>query len=201
MPEGQRINLTFLHFDIENQSTCSYDEIELDMTTFISRHCGSIDKSWSIISSTNILNMRFRSDYSVRKAGFLAVWSATTEPPTYSTISGCNNCVFPFQYGNTTFDTCINVEDVDDQPWCSPSENYNNGPPVEEGTHLFPSISSKVFCFDSDSSCPSTAAKKLITSPEFPQSYPNNADQVCKNKLSSLSIFDNLSIDLDTFCY
>ena len=178
VPEGQRINLTFLHFDIENESACRYDEIEVDMISIISRHCGRVDQPWSIISTTNIINMRFRSDYSVRLAGFLAVWSATNEPPTYSTPSGCDNCVFPFNYGNTTFDTCISVEDVDDQPWCSPSESYNNAPPVNEGTHLVPSISSKVFCLNSDSSCPSSPAKELITSPEYPQSYPNNDDQV-----------------------
>ena len=31
------------------------------------------------------------SDYEDTRTGFLAVWSATTEPPTYSTPTGCDN--------------------------------------------------------------------------------------------------------------
>ena len=59
------------------------------------------------------MTLTFRSDgYDNGLPGFLAVWTATTEPPTYSTTpTGCDSCTFPFVFGETTFDTCISVQD------------------------------------------------------------------------------------------
>ena len=195
------------------------------MISFTSKHCGRIDLPWSIVSNTNIMTVRFKSDNSVTETGFLAVLSETTEPPTYPSPSSCDSCIFPFTLLTTVscgqhsasncsqcpyngeawigeawcngdcswineecvlsrpsiqFHTCIRVEGIDDQPWCSPSEQFNFTQPVDGGTHIFPSLSNKVFCLDSDTSCPNTAPQELITSPDYPQSYPNNADQVCR---------------------
>ena len=133
-----------------------------------SKHCGSISQPWSIISNTNTLTVRFRSNGSGRRTGFVAVWTASSEPPTYP-LTGCDNCDFPFEFGDVIFDTCISVQDVDTQPWCS----YNITPPTDEGTHLF---TAKISC--SDSICPCTPPQMLVTSPNYPLDYPNNADQV-----------------------
>ena len=138
-----------------------------------SKHCGTISQPWSIISNTNTLTVRFRSNGSGRQTGFLAVWTPSTEPPTYPpTPTGCYSCTFPFVFLDKSFDTCISIQDEDTQPWCSFSLL---SPPANEGTHILPY---KIPCSDSDSSCPSTPPQILITSPNYPQFYPNNADQV-----------------------
>ena len=167
MNEGQRINITFLHFDLEEEANCGYDFVELDN---FSKHCGSISQPWSIISNTNTLTVTFRSNGVGRQTGFVAVWTASSEPPTYPpTPTGCDSCTFPFVFGSGSFDTCISVLDEDTQPWCSTFLST-------EGTHIPPPP--KISCSDSDSSCPSSPSKTVITSPDYPASYPNNADEV-----------------------
>ena len=146
----------------------------MEMDNF-SKHCGSISQPWSIISNTNTLTVRFRSDGSGRRTGFVAVWTESSEPPTYPTPTGCDNCDFPFVFGDVTFDTCISVLDVDTQSWCLNSDPPSYTPPTDEGTHIFPP---KISCSDSDSSCPSSPPQTIITSPGYPASYPDNADQV-----------------------
>ena len=141
-----------------------------------SKHCGTISQPWSIISNTNTLTVRFRSNGSGRRTGFVAVWTASSEPPTYPPpLTGCDNCDFPFPYLGATFDTCTSVQDVDTQPWCLNSDPPNYTPPADEGTHIFPP---KITCSGSDSSCPSSPSQTVITSPDYPASYPNNAYQV-----------------------
>ena len=165
MDEGKRINITFLHFDIEHDGTCSKDWVEIEGE----KYCGEkgtsseIQTPFSIITNTNSVNLRFISSSYDTLTGFLAIWSQ------YETPTGCNNCDFPFMFGEATFDTCISEkENLDDQPWCS----YNIIPPV---INIPPP---KISCSDSDSSCPSTPPQTLITSPNYPLSYPNNADEV-----------------------
>ena len=159
------MNITFLHFDVE----CEYESDWLYIDNF-SKHCGKISKPWSFISNNHTINLTFMANSYGESIGFLAVWSPTTEPPTYPSI-GCDNCDFPFKFGDSTFNTCISVLDVDTQPWCS----YDLIPPSSEGIHKF---SLKITCSDSDSSCPNSAPQMLITSPDYLDSYPNNADQV-----------------------
>ena len=146
--------------------------MELISDNYKSRHCGQTTKPWSIITNSNFITIRFSSNYRNPYPGFVAIWSATTASPTYPLSTGCHSCTFPFMFGNTAFDSCISILDVDTQPWCS----YNTTPPSNEGTHLF--TPPKISCSDSDSSCPSTPPQMLITSPNYPQFYPNNADQV-----------------------
>ena len=74
------------------------------------------------------------------RTGFLAVWSTTSEPPTYPTPTGCESCTFPFTFGVGSFDTCIIVEDLDTQRWCT----YNVSKPVG-GTHIVPPITK--YCY------------------------------------------------------
>ena len=173
------MKITFLYMDIfaysDNceltliytwGSVTSREFVELDGLT---RHCGSISKPWSIVSNSNIMNVRFISRTTAGRAGFLAIWTATNEPPTYppSASTGCSSCSFPFTYADTLFDTCTSING--DQPSCFP------GPPVDEGLHDIPTF---YYCSDSDSTCPSSSPLTLITSPDYPASYPINAEQV-----------------------
>ena len=109
------------------------------------------------------MTVKFRSGGETY-SGFVAIWTATSEPPTYPLPNGCDSCNFPFTFADTTFDTCISVQDVDTQPWCP----YDYTPPANEGSHPPP----KITCFESDSSCPSIPPLMVITS------YPENSNQV-----------------------
>ena len=132
------------------------------------KYCGEIGTSteistpFSIITNTNSVNLRFITSSSDTRTGFLAIWSQ------YNIPTGCNNCDFPFTFGDTTFETCISVKDVDTQPWCS----YNITTPVIN------TFATKISCSDSDSSCPSSPPQPVISSPDYPLNYPNDADQV-----------------------
>ena len=170
--EGLRINITFLDFELD-ADLCKWDWVELSSENYNSRHCGLTTKPWSIITDTNFITIRFFSNNVYTFPGFLATWSATTASPTYPPSNGCDSCTFPFVFGETTYDTCISEQDLDTQPWCSSGPL---SPPTEEGTHILPFP--KISCSDNDSSCPSSPPQMLITSPDYPQSYPDNANQV-----------------------
>ena len=158
--EGNRIKITFLHFDIEDFYQCGWDYVEIDNK----KYCGRRPYPWSIISNSSTVNITFQADwFDALNTGFLAVWT----PYDVSTDYGCSRCTFPFVFGNATFDTCISVHDVDTQPWCLYSDFSTI---VDDST--------KVPCSDSDSSCPSTPPQMIITSPNYPLQYPNNVDQV-----------------------
>ena len=93
--EGLRINITFLHFDIPPQfspcsddCTCGVDWLQIDNE----KYCGKIktpseiSTPFSIVTNANSIDVTFRSDnFDGFNAGFLAIWSATTEPPTTRT--------------------------------------------------------------------------------------------------------------------
>ena len=166
-----------------NDENCNFEYIQVDELT---KHCGSTSKPWSIITRSNNLTVIFQSDDSGWSGtGFLALLEATTEPPTYPTPTGCESCTFPFTYGEIngitplfsfagiTFDTCISFMDVDAEPWCS----YDTLPPIDEGYHVF-AKEEKITCSSSDSSCPSTPPQMLLSSPNYPNIYPNNLNKV-----------------------
>ena len=157
--EGQRINITFLHFSTE--TCCDFVVIENER---LKTYSGYQNTPFTIITNTNNVDVTFSSDNKYALTGFLAIWSQ------YNISTECNNCDFPFTFGDTTFKTCVSVQNVDTQPWCP----YNIGaisPPIIN----YPV---KIPCFVSDSSCPSSPTQMLITSPDYPLNYPNNADQV-----------------------
>ena len=62
--------------DIESHPTgaCVYDYVEVDQGTFTWRFCGSILPLESVISSGPAMTLRFHSDYTGTKPGFLAKW-------------------------------------------------------------------------------------------------------------------------------
>ena len=153
---------------------CEFDYLFLNDGIYSSKHCGHIDQPWNYISNSNNLIVRFKSNDNGKYGGFIAIWSTTTDPPTYPspTSAGCGNCNFPFVFGDAMFDTCISIADVDNQPWCG----YFVPPILNEGTHII--LSSKVSCTESDLNCPSTPPKMLVTSPNYPLDYPNDVDKV-----------------------
>ena len=111
------------------------------------------------------MNIRFKSSDDPYSAygGYLAVWTPSSVP------NGCGSCTFPFTFGDKTFDTCISIEGVDSHPWCKLSPP--GAPPVANMI--------KISCLVSDSSCPSS--QKLVTSPNYPDNYPENIDEVKQN--------------------
>ena len=143
--EGQRINITFLYFEMAAVS-CRADWVELISDNYKSRHCGETTEPWSIITESHLI-IRFSSNEVASLTGFLALWSPTTAPPTYQATVGCGNCIFPFVFNGRMFDTCTSIDG--DQPWCQ----ADLASPINEGTHL---INMKSYCPDTDASCPST---------------------------------------------
>ena len=115
--------------------------------------------------------VRFISDNEDIFTGFQAVWSPTTDPPTFETKIGfgCENCVFPFMFEGRRYNSCTNA-DGNDQAWCL------NGilPPVNEGTHVSLAPSTKIFCSERDQSCPRTP--QMTT---HPNNQPDNCCKFC----------------------
>ncbi|XP_050394072.2 tolloid-like protein 1 [Patella vulgata] len=77
--EGFRIQLRFLSFEIEDEIDCSYDVVEIrdgikDDSTVLGRYCGSSEPK-EIISSTEYLMIRFKSDDTINWKGFQAAYS------------------------------------------------------------------------------------------------------------------------------
>ena len=103
--EGNRIQLYFYNFDIEDDDTCSYDyvsginiwNIEENLhaahiypvlntdNSLMMKKCGSRTPG-AIISSGNEMTVNFHSDFNVRKSGFKAKWEEVT-----STSVRCGN--------------------------------------------------------------------------------------------------------------
>ena len=73
MAVGQRVNITFLYFDIERADQCIYDYIRIDDI----KRCGYSANPVTILSITNTVDIKFYSDQSERRDGFVAVWGPT----------------------------------------------------------------------------------------------------------------------------
>ena len=144
-------------------SSCRADWVELIFDNYKSRHCGQTTKPWSIITDTNFITIRFFSDNSFPRTGFLAIWSPTSAPPTYPPSTGCEDCTFPSLFNDRIFDTCTSIDG--DQPWCQ----ANVPAPVDQGNHL---INVKSYCSDADSSCPNT--------PQMSTHVNNQPSNCCK---------------------
>ncbi|XP_063912969.1 tolloid-like protein 1 [Zophobas morio] len=72
VPEGQQVVLDFDKFNLEHEPNCLNDFVEvIDAGTSLSKFCGNETPS-KIMSSSNILQVKFVSDSSVQKQGFSA---------------------------------------------------------------------------------------------------------------------------------
>ncbi|XP_046777515.1 tumor necrosis factor-inducible gene 6 protein isoform X3 [Gallus gallus] len=71
---GQRIHLQFLEFDVEDDTACMADYLEIydsydDINGFVGRFCGD-ELPDDIISTGNVMTLKFLSDASVTAGGF-----------------------------------------------------------------------------------------------------------------------------------
>ncbi|XP_028403966.1 cubilin-like isoform X2 [Dendronephthya gigantea] len=88
-PRTNRVVIRFQYFDLEGASNCRFDYLlvkdgEHNNSKTIGRYCGS-SKPATITTSSNTANLRFNSDTSIARGGFLIRWNAvsllTTTPP------------------------------------------------------------------------------------------------------------------------
>ncbi|XP_007894517.1 tumor necrosis factor-inducible gene 6 protein [Callorhinchus milii] len=81
---GQRIKLSFLEFDVEEDMSCLSDYLEIydsydDMLGFVGRYCGN-ELPPKIISTGNVMTLKFLSDSSITAGGFLLTYVAVNPP-------------------------------------------------------------------------------------------------------------------------
>ena len=76
---NKRISILFAVFALENHSSCKYDKLEIyEGSVKSATYCGSSHQGKTYESQGNKLFLRFSSDSSVTKQGFLATYSAAT---------------------------------------------------------------------------------------------------------------------------
>jgi len=76
VPQDKRVNLRFEHMDIEDDSTCSYDQlIVLENNVLIDDFCGT-RLPGDIRSSGNTITIVFASDFSIQGSGFTIHYTA-----------------------------------------------------------------------------------------------------------------------------
>ncbi|XP_016093659.1 cubilin [Sinocyclocheilus grahami] len=78
MPRSEQVALNFTHMDLETHSGCLFDFVEVrdgtgETDPLIGKYCGSTLPA-PILSTTNGLWIRFKSDSSVSRAGFRAMY-------------------------------------------------------------------------------------------------------------------------------
>uniref|UniRef100_A0AAQ4PGY7 Cubilin n=1 Tax=Gasterosteus aculeatus aculeatus TaxID=481459 RepID=A0AAQ4PGY7_GASAC len=79
LPVGETLALNFTHMNLESHSSCTFDYVEVrdgrvETDPLMGKYCGSSLPA-PLLSSSNSLWIRFRSDSSVSLAGFRAVYS------------------------------------------------------------------------------------------------------------------------------
>ncbi|XP_013378635.1 SCO-spondin [Lingula anatina] len=98
-PTGQGVKLTNAFFNVESQSSCSYDALEVydgssASATRIGKFCGSSISQREIQSTGDSLFLRFKSDSSVRRQGFVFAYEPRDEGTegwgSWSSWSGCS---------------------------------------------------------------------------------------------------------------
>ena len=74
---GKRIKLTFKKFDVEPDSSCGFDYVQVSFGSEEQKYCGS-NKPSPIISSDNRMTVIFHSDdIEADNNGFKATWNTT----------------------------------------------------------------------------------------------------------------------------
>eukprot|EP00058_Branchiostoma_floridae_P010524 XP_002596012.1 hypothetical protein BRAFLDRAFT_123740 [Branchiostoma floridae] len=105
---GKFVMLQFSQFDVEQDSSCSYDYVKVYDGASVSSpvlgtFCGTSVPA-SLVSSSNHMTVRFVSDSSITETGFSATFSAVdTAPVTPPTTGGsCGNSVLTGDSGTFT---------------------------------------------------------------------------------------------------
>ncbi|CAG2110474.1 unnamed protein product [Medioppia subpectinata] len=79
-PEGKRVRLRFVTFEVEHEADCSYDYVEVydgydDSAHNLGRYCGNKIPP-DFLSTSEALLLRFRSDDTIHNKGFAVSYSA-----------------------------------------------------------------------------------------------------------------------------
>ncbi|TNN61141.1 Cubilin [Liparis tanakae] len=82
-PQNSSISFFFNSFDIESHSQCEFDYLEIRNgstadSPLIGRFCGSTLPS-PVFPQSNLLYLRFKSDYSMSRDGFEATWTSSPQ--------------------------------------------------------------------------------------------------------------------------
>ncbi|XP_071062991.1 LOW QUALITY PROTEIN: cubilin [Pseudochaenichthys georgianus] len=96
LPVGEKVSLNFTDIDIESHASCIFDYVEvrdgrLETDPLIGKYCGTTSPA-PIRSNSNYLWIRFRSDSSVSRAGFKAVYTVACG----GTLSGTGQLRSPY---------------------------------------------------------------------------------------------------------
>ncbi|XP_041824165.1 cubilin [Melanotaenia boesemani] len=96
LPSGGKVSLNFTHMDLESHSGCSFDYVEvrdgnMEDDPLIGKYCGSTLPA-PLRSSSNSMWIRFKSDSSVSRAGFRAVYTVACG----GTLSGTGTIQSPY---------------------------------------------------------------------------------------------------------
>uniref|UniRef100_A0A665V841 Cubilin n=1 Tax=Echeneis naucrates TaxID=173247 RepID=A0A665V841_ECHNA len=92
LPVGEKVALNFTHLNLESHSGCMFDYVEVRCTDpLLGKYCGNTLPA-PILSSSNNLWIRFRSDSSVSRAGFRAVYTVACG----GTLSGSGQLRSPY---------------------------------------------------------------------------------------------------------
>ncbi|CAL8311895.1 unnamed protein product [Merluccius merluccius] len=99
LPPNEVVALNFTHMSLESHSTCTFDYVEVrdgreETDPLIGKYCGSTLPS-PILSTSNTLWVRFKSDSSVHRAGFRAVYTVGCG----GTFSGMGQIRTPYHPG------------------------------------------------------------------------------------------------------
>lgn len=69
-PPGFIIQLSFLHFDLEEAPACMYDWLTVNTGSTDVKFCGLTANGLTLNSTGNVMELSFTSDFSVQKKGF-----------------------------------------------------------------------------------------------------------------------------------
>ena len=128
-PKGHIILLTFESFGIESCSNCVCDWVEVSYGSYIEKFCGSYSDRENFpgpfTSSGPTMTVRMRSDGSLSRSGFRAVWTSYPDPAlvtsaavntinciTQAIVPSCRSCVCTLLcYWSPTGDLCTSCLD------------------------------------------------------------------------------------------
>ena len=80
VPIKRLVQLTFVDFDIEGERNCNYDSVEvrdglLSYSPLLGKFCGN-QSTFRVFSTSNKMFVLFKSDSSLNKKGFRAIFTA-----------------------------------------------------------------------------------------------------------------------------
>ena len=70
------VKLTFLKFILEDQSSCSYDYVEISYDSYSQKICGTRTGE-EFTSTSNTMTVKMKTDNIERRKGFKARWTST----------------------------------------------------------------------------------------------------------------------------